>query len=585
MNEPAAPPSTSVRSAKHERLETIRQELEWRRCSRSWRYWLFKYVITKDENDDVSPFKSFPELPYIFLIGQLYLNQKLLVILKSRQLMITWLCCALDLWQAMFKPGRFIPISAYKEEDAADIVDRIEFIIVGQPGHEDKAPGLPTWMRERSPHKRLRDPHQIEFPMQGSRILALAEGSDQGRGKTISRWRNEESRTQLRLQQSSQSILPTLKNGKGQAVYVSSAGPGYFQAIVEDRLDAGDPPAKRSYRCGLHGIQLWRNARNGFYIVRIHYTADPAKRDPRWAARTKSGLPQYAWDQEYEIDFGARSGQPALPIFGARQHLIVIPPFDVARTGWRVFGAADYGTTNPYCFLGFAIDSDNNLYVFYEYYAPGPLGLHLATIKSHPLFPQLELYALDASCWAETQQASPTIQGQTLHSMRSVADLHMDMGVYPNPAHIVDDTVKVNAIYREWGEQNCSPHVFIFSTCTNLIGELPGIRWAEKKNPLLNNSEKLVDADNHAFDALCYGILYHREGAPTLGKSVRILPGIVSRVDPDKWSKEEHERVLVAHGIAAVVEENLRQDERDEARLSGIEYGDQDGDDTWGLDG
>jgi hypothetical protein len=156
----------------------------------------------------------------------------------------------------------------------------------------------------------------------------------------------------------------------------------------------------------------------------------------------------------------------------------------------------------------------------------------------------------------------------------------MDVGVYPNPAHIVDDTVKVSAVYREWGDQNPEPHVFIFSTCPNLIEELPGIRWAEKKNPLLNNKEVLVDANNHAFDALCYGVLYHREGAPNPGKQVRILPGIVTQVDPTKWSKEEHERVLVAHGIAAVIQENERQDERDAARLDGIE----DSSDTWGLD-
>lgn len=570
---------------RRQRLEDLYREKEWRKCETSWHYWLKKYVVTKDENDKKTPFKPFPvdDLPYIFLIGQLYLNQKLLIILKSRQLMITWLCCALDLWQAMFKPGRFIPITAYKEEDAADIVDRIEFIYCGQEGHEEAAPGLPQWMRDRSPAKRLKDPNQLEFTKMGSLIRALAEGSDQGRGKTISRWRNEESRTQPRLASSSQAILPTLKNGGGQAIYVSSAGPGYFQAIVEDRLDEGDPPKPHEYRCGLYGIRLWKNRRNGYYVVRIHYTADPAKRDPKWAERTKSGLAQYMWDQEYEIDFSARSGQPALPIFDARRALIIIPPFDIAQTGWPVFAAADYGTTNPYCCLYFAVDWNKNLYVFWEYYAPGPLALHLAVVKAQPLFPKLELYALDKSCWATTQQASMTVQGQTLHSMRSPADLHADLGVYPNPAHRVDDTTKVQAIYREWHEfEGHMPTTFIFATCANLVNELPGIRWEEKKNPLLNDSEKLVDANNHAFDALCYGILYHREGPPDPKKPVNIhvAPGI-HRVDRQLWTPEEQQKVLVMHGIATVQAENERVDQKNEAALHGIEHGDGG---QWGLD-
>lgn len=568
------------------RLEEVQHELEWRRCEKDWYYWLGKYVITKDENAPPGQaFKRFPveRLPYIWLLGQLYLHQKLLIILKSRQLMVTWLCCALDLWQAMFKPGRFIPITAYKEEDAADIVDRIELIYRGQEGQEEKAPGLPEWMQSRSPCKRLKEPHQLEFLKMGSLIRALAEGSDQGRGKTISRWRNEESRTQSSLQASTQAVLPTLKEGGGQAVFISSAGAGYFQLLVEDRIDrlsTATPPPRHEYKSPMEGVTLWKNKRNGYYVVRIHYTADPRKRDPRWIARTRSGFADYMWNQEYEIDFGARSGEPGIPVFEQRRKQIVIPPFDIP-SNWPVFSGADYGTTNPYCCLFFAVDGDENMYVFWEYYSPGPLGVHLQAIKSHPRFPDLEIYALDRSCWAATQQASSnSVNGRTLHSMRSVADLHQDLGVHPVPAHVERDSVKVQACYREWNDTLPTPKTFIFSTCTNLIRELPEIRWVDKKNPLLNASEKLVDSNNHAFDAFCYGILYHREGPPEEKTGRTKLGANLHRVN-QPYSPEEQERILIMCGIAAQREENERQDQIEEEKLDDYYGG---GGDTWGLD-
>lgn len=521
-------------------LEMLENELEWRKCAGDWYYWLDRYVYTKDENDKQKPFKKFldgRDLPYIALVGELYLTERRLIILKSRQLGITWLLCALDLWECMFQAGRFVPITAYKEGDAADILDRIKFIYEGVPGDE-RAPGLPMWMRDRLNVRFLREPFEMQFRANGSLIRAVPEGAENLRGKTISRWKNEESRSQPRLEQTAQSVLPAVQ-GAAQAVFVSSAGQGYFQRLVEDKLEASDPPPMEEMETGLEGVRLWKNQRNKYVVVRIHYTADPVKRDPRWIVEATAGMPPYQVEMEYEINFGASSGLPAIPIFDQRRMEIVIQPFDIPEH-WPRFDFADYGTTNPYCCLFGAVGPDKELYVYWEYYAPGPLGMHLAVIKAQPDFKasRQEAYILDRSCWAQTQQASSTVDGQTLHSMRSVADLHQDEGVYPIPAHVVGDTVKVNAFYREWGTPVLNeegkpvvgddgkivmtrPRVFIFSTCVNLIRELPGIKWAQKKlsAELSNDPERLVDRDNHAFDALSYGILYHRQGASVAKKA------------------------------------------------------------------
>jgi len=60
----------------------------------------------------------------------------------------------------------------------------------------------------------------------------------------------------------------------------------------------------------LTGIKEWRNEKNGFYIFRLHYTADPKKRSPEWKAKESQGIPTNDWNREYEIDFASFTGKP-----------------------------------------------------------------------------------------------------------------------------------------------------------------------------------------------------------------------------------------------------------------------------------
>lgn len=57
------------------------------------------------------------------------------------------------------------------------------------------------------------------------------------------------------------------------------------------------------------GVKRWTNERNGFRVLRIHYTADPDKRTKEWYAATRPGYSQTAWDQEFEIKFTSYAGK------------------------------------------------------------------------------------------------------------------------------------------------------------------------------------------------------------------------------------------------------------------------------------
>ena len=68
------------------------------------------------------------------------------------------------------------------------------------------------------------------------------------------------------------------------------------------------------------GIQTWDNPRNGFHVIRLHYTADPKKRSPAWKTEAMKGMSSRAWRREYEIDFAAPEGEPVIPEYDAHLH-------------------------------------------------------------------------------------------------------------------------------------------------------------------------------------------------------------------------------------------------------------------------
>jgi hypothetical protein len=65
----------------------------------------------------------------------------------------------------------------------------------------------------------------------------------------------------------------------------------------------------------------------GFRVLRLHYSADPDK-DPatehgaRWYEEARKGMPDARWRQEYELDYGALSGQLVFPTFEETIHVV-----------------------------------------------------------------------------------------------------------------------------------------------------------------------------------------------------------------------------------------------------------------------
>jgi len=91
------------------------------------------------------------------------------------------------------------------------------------------------------------------------------------------------------------------------------------------------------------GIRTWTNPVNRFRVLRLHYTADPAKRSSAWRLAAKAGMPDRGWNREYEISFESPEGEPVFPEFQPSTMVRDVPILPDARLlrGW------DFGHVCP----------------------------------------------------------------------------------------------------------------------------------------------------------------------------------------------------------------------------------------------
>jgi hypothetical protein len=83
-----------------------------------------------------------------------------------------------------------------------------------------------------------------------------------------------------------------------------------------------DELSKGKHQRPLTGVEVWKNPRNNFTVVQIHYTADPAKRAPEWRAQMKASMPRRDWEREYEMSWETWNGLPVYTDFSEEVHAV-----------------------------------------------------------------------------------------------------------------------------------------------------------------------------------------------------------------------------------------------------------------------
>lgn len=286
--------------------------------------WAFltECVYTQDQVDKENPIKPYPaDWDYLRLYVFLWQKYRLLAVPKSRRMTMSWTNIGLYLWDTIFNPVRFNAFVSKKEDDAAELVKRAEFIFDNIPKEKIPRELLP----KKKPHAK---PPMLEFPDIHSKIQGFPMGADQLRQFTFSGILGDECAFWEVAREFYAASYPTIEGG-GRMSLISSRAPGFFQRLCYDQLDhTGDiseePPTTPRYPLGLGAgdppVILWINPKNKFCIFDVHYTANPLKRAPGFKESVKNSMPIKDFMVEYERNWEVFDGSPVFEDYSPHRH-------------------------------------------------------------------------------------------------------------------------------------------------------------------------------------------------------------------------------------------------------------------------
>lgn len=70
----------------------------------------------------------------------------------------------------------------------------------------------------------------------------------------------------------------------------------------------------------MQGIEIWKNKKNRFCVMEIHYSADPGKRAPEWKEVNSASIPRRDWLREYELSWETWEGLPVYADWDTKIH-------------------------------------------------------------------------------------------------------------------------------------------------------------------------------------------------------------------------------------------------------------------------
>lgn len=199
--------------------------------------WEFlKAVRTLDAVDKKNPIKKFPiHREYLKLFVRIWQKKRLLLVPKSRRMSMSWTCIALAVWDVIFHAGRSWAFVSKKEEDSAELVKRAVFILENLDYDIIPKDFIPAYEAVFC---------KLTFPEIHSHIQGFASGADQLRQFTHSGILGDEMAFWPDAEQMFNASFPTIEGKEGEEggrfVGISSPAPGFFQRMVQDKIDEHD---------------------------------------------------------------------------------------------------------------------------------------------------------------------------------------------------------------------------------------------------------------------------------------------------------------------------------------------------------
>lgn len=330
------------------------RELERRKMMRDKVYFIENYVYIENKDGGVNErsilFKLFPEQQRVLKEID---EHKLNIIIKARQLGMTWLTLAYGLHEALKTKQFTMVVLSQTENYMQEAINRIEYMILRLPKWFIKEYNKETkefnsmYLYEKHAdeviiyHPPREDGVRIESIIKGFVSTEKAARSITADYLLFDEWAYHEGAEAV-----FQAAYPTINRpDSGKFVGLSSNKRGsYFEDIVRDCIDEG---------------------KMGFNLIFLNALADP-RRDIAWHEKTKAVLPN-TWQLEYPMtitDALSAGNLTAFPEFDPKIH--VCEPFPIP-SHWKKWAAVDNGYIDPFVWIKGAIDEEGNIYVYYEY--------------------------------------------------------------------------------------------------------------------------------------------------------------------------------------------------------------------------
>ena len=204
--------------------------------------------------------------------------------------------------------------------------------------------------------------------------------------------------------------------------------------------------------------------------------------------------------------FASAAAGLVYPEFDEQVH--VIEPFPIPKE-WQDMISIDPGLNNPLSAHWYAVDFDDNVYVVAEHYEAGrDIDYHAEALKSISrkigwhTDPQGRISALIDSAAKQ----------RTLGGVKSVVELFYERGILVNPNVEKDLFAGIARVKSYLRRDNGQPNIYIFSSCTRLIGEIKGYFWGSGDAPR--------KTDDHSLDEMRYYLMTRpKKLPPALEKS------------------------------------------------------------------
>jgi hypothetical protein len=257
-------------------LTSVAEVAEFRRVAGDFGHFLSSHVWIADGGGT----KFSPWAWQVRLAG-VWRERRRVVVLKARQLGVSWLAAAYGLWTALTERGALVLLVSQTEADAVELLAKVQFIF----------DALPEFLRPEC-KSNLRC---LKFPGLHSAVVALPSTRRAGRGRTARLVIADEHAQHDWAEANFAALQPTVEAG-GQFLILSTAdGTGNLFAQLCSRA---------------------RGAGGEWHFVFLPYSLRPG-RDEAWYERQTASYPQpWMIHQEYPRDPDEAFVQTGRPRFG-----------------------------------------------------------------------------------------------------------------------------------------------------------------------------------------------------------------------------------------------------------------------------